>query len=250
MIEYDHAKNLHTLAGPQAALPFIFAEAKPHSLLDVGCGTGTWLKASLDYGIKEVFGVDGVAIPPERLRIPLQNFAQADLTRPLDLKRTFDYVLCLEVVEHLDPQFAKTLIASLVRHAKRIVFAAACPGQPGQHHVNCQWPAFWQELFNAEGFSCEDSVRWQIWSNDRIEPWYRQNIFTARMDSRTAGREQRLRPVVHPEMFGRILTMYQRPYRNALRQKLETGSVRTFRHTSTFIRGLFARALGRRSDLK
>jgi ubiquinone/menaquinone biosynthesis C-methylase UbiE len=39
-IDYEHSQNIHTLNGPQAALPVLFADNKPTSLLDVGCGTG------------------------------------------------------------------------------------------------------------------------------------------------------------------------------------------------------------------
>jgi len=80
------------------------------------------------------------------------------LTRSWDLKRKFDAVLCLEVAEHLDSAFAPTLIDALIKHGNLIYFSAACPGQTGQHHVNCQWPVYWQQLFNERGFACEDDL--------------------------------------------------------------------------------------------
>ena len=63
-IEYIHTAEVHTLAGPAEALPILFAEQKPNSLLDVGCGTGTWLKAAIDFGIPEVLGLEGIEISP------------------------------------------------------------------------------------------------------------------------------------------------------------------------------------------
>jgi len=205
MISYDHSKNLHTQEGPRVAIPILFGDKVPFSLLDVGCGRGTWIKAAKESGVKECFGVDGVDITTDDLLFRKENFLHQDLTKPWDLKRRFDLVLCLEVAEHLDKGFAPILIDALTKHSDRIVFSAACPGQPGQHHVNCQWPEYWQRLFNDFGFVCQDEIRWKIWANSQIEPWYRQNLFVAVKNPLLAGREARLASVVHPDMIPSFL---------------------------------------------
>ena len=200
-ISYIHSDDVHTLIGPQAALPILFANGKPSSLLDVGCGNGTWLKAAVEFGIPDVFGVDGVEISPDKLHIPAEKIRLQDLTRPWNLGKRFDAVICLEVGEHLDNSFARILIDELVKHGDRIYFSAACPGQIGHCHVNCQWPAYWQQLFNDQGYVCEDKLRWQMWDDDRIEPWYRQNLFLARRAPEMAGQESRIKAVVHPGIW-------------------------------------------------
>ena len=173
-------------------------------MLDVGCGTGTWLRAALDLGAREVLGVDGADLPAETLCVPKEHVRQADLSRPLNLARRFDLVLCLEVAEHLEPASAATIIDTLTAHGDRILFSAAAPGQPGMRHVNCQWPDYWQRLFNARGFACDGAVRWEIWRNGRIEPWYRQNLMMAVRDEAGAGSEPRVLPVLHPEMIEQV----------------------------------------------
>jgi SAM-dependent methyltransferase len=200
-IDYNHSENLHTFSGPKAALPIIFSNATPQSLLDIGCGIGTWLKAAQEAGIADVFGVDGIAIAPQNFLVSKTFFKQQDFTQPWSLGRRFDAALCLEVAEHLDEPFAGNLIETLVSHSDLIVFGAASPHQTGQHHVNCQWPAYWQKLFNERGFVCTDDVRWKIWDDERIEPWYRQNIFTARRNPSVAGQEPRISAAVHPVML-------------------------------------------------
>lgn len=200
-IDYNHSQNAHTVEGPHAAFPEIFFAQTPHSLLDVGCGTGTWLKAALEFGVSDIMGVDGVAIPPEQLLLPSDCFRQHDLTQPWDLGRRFDAVLCLEVAEHLEEAYAPTLMDTLTRHSDTIVFSAACPGQAGQHHVNCQWPAYWQRMFNERGYACVDDVRWRIWNKPGVEAWYKQNMFVAHHGPAEAGRERRIQPVVHPAMI-------------------------------------------------
>jgi len=201
MVEYNHEQNLHTLEGPRKALPLIFADGRPESVLDVGCGQGTWVRAALDYGISDVYGLDGVDIPASKLLFEPARFRRCDLTAQVDLGRKFGLVLCLEVAEHLDEAFAPMLVQTLIKHADRVLFSAACPQQIGQHHVNCQWPDYWQKIFNGHGFACCDDVRWKIWGESLIEPWYRQNMFVARRNPDLAGKEQRIQPVLHPDIL-------------------------------------------------
>lgn len=204
-IEYCHTRNAHSLEGAHRGLRGVLQFCRPSSLLDVGCGPGAWLRAALDLGIDDVFGVDGRVDPRADLRVPASLLRQHDLTQPLRLGRRFDLVLCLEVAEHLDESAAEVLVASLCAHADTIAFSAACPNQPGEHHVHCRWPAYWQSLFNSHGYACHDEVRWAIWDEPRIEPWYRQNLFLARHDQAMAGREARLRSVIHPDMLHYVI---------------------------------------------
>lgn len=203
MIEYSHSSNSHSLDGARAACSALLRPMGLRSLLDVGCGTGTWLKAAMEMGIEDAFGVDGVPIAPEELLVPKERFRCLDLCRPWDLQRRFDAALCLEVAEHLDSAHAPALLDAIVRHTDVVLFSAACPGQLGQHHVNCQWPRYWQELFNARGFECSDAPRWLIWEVQEIEPWYRQNLLIARKRTHGNGPEARIPAVIHPEMLRR-----------------------------------------------
>jgi SAM-dependent methyltransferase len=194
-VSFNHAHSPSSADAAYAALSKIFPDVPPSSLLDVGCGTGTWLSAAERLGVSDLHGVDGIDANSSA------NFSKLDLTQPIRLGRRYDVVLCLEVGEHLDSAYSRVLIGSLVAHAPKIIFSAACPGQPGQHHVNCQWPDYWQSLFNREGFACYDTVRWSIWNDKLIEPWYRQNMFIATYAPSIAGNETRIAAVVHPDML-------------------------------------------------
>jgi hypothetical protein len=204
-IDYNHRLNSHGLDGPRAAFPKLFPATPPATLLDVGCGLGTWLRAALDHGVPEVMGIDGGDIQGSDMLIPPTCFERHDLTQPVNLGRRFDHALCLEVAEHLEERYSDVLIDTLVVHSDTIVFGAACPGQQGQHHVNCQWPEWWQERFNKRGYHCDDEVRWRLWDEPQIEVWYRQNIFFARKDPLRAGREPRLKAAIHPDMLPFLL---------------------------------------------
>jgi SAM-dependent methyltransferase len=200
-INYCHLKSPHSVEGASAALSYVLPCIRPGSILDVGCGMGTWLKAAMEMNIADVRGVDGVALSCEELLFPREHFSIVDLSKPFNLSAQYDLVLCLEVAEHLSAKASSVLISSLVKHGKTILFSAACPNQPGQNHLNCQWPAYWQELFNQREYACDDEVRWRIWNDERIEPWYRQNMFTAFYNPDFARNEPRIMPVIHPHML-------------------------------------------------
>ena len=178
----------------------MFPDAIPRSLLDVGCGRGVWARAASKFGVGEIMGVDGGDVRLDQLLIPPTSFRNQLLHEPFSLGRKFDVAVCLEVGEHLAPEFAGTLIENLVNHSDRIYFSAACPGQPGQNHVNCQWPEYWQKLFNQHGYACDDSIRWKLWNLGPLGFCYRQNMFLAESNPARAGREPRIEPVVHPEL--------------------------------------------------
>jgi hypothetical protein len=246
-IDYDHTANLHTLQGAAAALSTIFGSGAPKSLLDVGCGTGTWLRAGMDLGALDVLGIDGIAVPEEQLHVARTAIELRDLSSPFDLGRRFDVALCLEVAEHLPESCSAGLISSIAAHSDAILFSSACPGQPGQHHVNCQWPSYWQALFNGQGYVCDDSVRWQIWDDRRIEPWYRQNIFWARREPHYAGREPRLKAVIHPELGGMIkeFEAMTKNMNKSLRDDIEEGRMQLAWYVAISSQAMLAKLLRR-----
>jgi SAM-dependent methyltransferase len=146
------------------------------SVLDVGCGRGTWLAQWKTRGVSDILGVDGSYVSAESLVIPLQNFRSADLCQPLDLGRRFDLVQSLEVAEHLPPAAADTLVSTLTGHGDIVMFSAARPGQGGENHLNERPYEYWRQLFRLRGYEMYDAVRPMI-NEPQVEPWYRYNTF-------------------------------------------------------------------------
>jgi 2-polyprenyl-3-methyl-5-hydroxy-6-metoxy-1,4-benzoquinol methylase len=207
-VVYEHTRAVHSFDGAVAGFHYLSTYGPFGSLLDVGAGTRTWMGAAHGAGVSDIWGIDGVEAPFSEALVAGSKFQLRDLSEPFDLNRMFDCVICLEVAEHLEESSANTLIASLCRHGNLIFFSAATPGQGGQNHANCQWPAYWQSLFNAQGFVCTDDVRWRMWHDADIEPWYRQNIFRAVRDPSIAGSEPRIASVVHPAMLAPYLNYH------------------------------------------
>ena len=123
---------------------------EPDTVLDVGCGDTAMLGVAYDLGASCV----GVEIAGDAHVHPKSGIKliQHDLAKPLDLKRQFGLVLCIEVGEHMEEAAADTLCATLAKHtAQWLVFTAAAPGQNGEGHVNCQPQEYWRAKLEGRG---------------------------------------------------------------------------------------------------
>jgi SAM-dependent methyltransferase len=186
-------------------VPIVMDIVSPSSVIDIGCGVGTWLQAFQENGVSDVLGIDGPYVEPSALQIPVDAFQSADISQPLALDRRYDLAVCLEVAEHLPDDAAGTLVASLTAVAPVVLFSAAIPGQGGTSHVNEQWPSYWAARFHKHEYQCFDVVRRIIWDHPLVDVWYAQNILIfAAPDATLSIPEQSLSwPInfVHPRLF-------------------------------------------------
>jgi len=159
-----------------AVVPLVIDLVHPASVVDVGCGTGAWLARFQECGVRFVMGLECSAIGSHLVDIDPSRIRRVDASRPFRLERTFDLVMSLEVAEHLPEESAAGFVQSLTRLGPVVLFSAAVPGQGGTGHLNEQWPSYWARHFADHGFTVVDCLRDLIWSDPRIEWWYRQNL--------------------------------------------------------------------------
>jgi SAM-dependent methyltransferase len=157
-------------------VPLVVELLHPRRIVDVGCGTGTWLAAFASRGATEILGLDGEYVDRTLLDIPLDCFVASDLGQPLPLTRRYDLAVCLEVAEHLPSSRAAALVQELTHLAPAVLFSAAIPFQGGVNHVNEQWPEYWADYFQSHGFVAIDCLRPAIWRNRNVAWFYAQNI--------------------------------------------------------------------------
>ena len=176
---YIHDEDVHNVTDARVISSILYSELGPQSVIDIGCGIGTFLRAFKDLGVKEVLGLDGAWADQTLLNKYLsdQEFLAYDLETHFDAGRRFDLAISLKVGEHLRKDAAEDFVRSLVSASDVIVFSAAIPGQVGQHHVNEQWPDYWAQLFSKHGYTFHDVLRPIFWHNDRLPRWYKQNMF-------------------------------------------------------------------------
>jgi len=144
------------------------------SVVDVGCGAGTWLSYFANKGFR-VLGIDGNMLPPEEMMIPADRFRRQNLEESVSAPEVFDLCMCLEVAEHLTSGRAASVVVDLCNLGDIVLFGAAIPGQDGTHHINCQWQSYWIDLFEQQGFTAFDLIRPTFWNDSRVEWWYLQN---------------------------------------------------------------------------
>ena len=206
IVRYIHDESVHNFTAAREIVPFIIDLIQPNAVVDVGCGIGTWLKVFEENNVSNFLGIDGAYVNKEELKVKPDSFVEHDLETPYVSSRNFDLVVSLEVAEHLEEQSADIFIRTLVGLGDTVLFSAAIPNQGGQNHLNEREPAYWISKFKKEGYNCYDVVRPVFWDNEKVDCWYRQNIF---LFTKNTQLEQKLKSMksflnahlVHPELL-------------------------------------------------
>jgi hypothetical protein len=174
----------------------------PQSVIDVGCGVGTWLSAFQALGVADIAGYDGDWVDRRFLQISSDAFHPADLNQRLAVGRRYDLALSLETAEHLKPERGQTLVADLVALAPAVLFSAAIPHQGGTEHINEHWQDYWADLFVAHGYIVKDCIRPRIWDQTTRSMWYAQNtlLYVDKSMSVDCPEGLPLR-LVHPDLY-------------------------------------------------
>ena len=176
-LKYFHDEAVHNSSSPEIIVPYLIEILKPNSVLDIGCGLGTFLYEFKKHQVENIVGVDGSWVDKKKLVISSKDFVEADLEKPINLNKKFDIVLCLEVAEHLVETAANTIVDSLSNHSNIIIFSAALKNQMGQNHINEQPFSYWHKKFNAKGYDIVDLFRPVFWNDTKVQWWYKQNMF-------------------------------------------------------------------------
>ena len=137
----------------EALAPILVEYFNPQSVIDLGCGPGRYIWPLWHtYGL-EVHGVDGC--PKAANYGPIEIF---DLREPYHPRKRYNLCVCIEVLEHIEPEFAQVIVDSIARCADVAFVTAATPGQGGEHHVNEQPREYWIDKFSGAGMDYDEAL--------------------------------------------------------------------------------------------
>ncbi|XP_047481144.1 uncharacterized protein LOC125033652 [Penaeus chinensis] len=103
-----------------------------------------------------------------------------DLADPVDLQRRFDWVMSIEVGEHIPAKAEEVFVDNLVRHAcKGVVLSWAVPGQGGHNHVNTRSNDYVKSKMADRGLVADDEAEKRIREAVKIV-WFKDTIMVFR----------------------------------------------------------------------
>ena len=163
------------ISSAKRILNILFQYYRPKNIIDVGCGSGSWLKAAGDMGVESLTGIDGTWLKREMLLSDDIKLITHDLDKLIPQLGNFELAISLEVAEHLPENRAESFIEDLCKLSNVILFSAAIPHQGGDHHINEQWQSYWYGMFRDNNYLCFDIIRHQLWEDELVKSWYKQN---------------------------------------------------------------------------
>ena len=158
----------------------LYDHFKPESVIDVGCANGLHLKAFKDLGVKRLFGIEGTHHWGSYIEKYFgEDYIIADIREQLSSFRTnFDLVICFELLEHFEEEFARQAVENLVSLGKTLCISA-CPIKGGFHHFNPQPRRYWIDIFKEFGVRyCREEVEHlqNIFKEMNCSGWFKSSL--------------------------------------------------------------------------
>ena len=163
----------HSLAD---SLSVFFKQENVNSLVDLGCGLGDYVKNFLRNNINAV-GFDGNPNTPELTN----NLCKVlDLSVPHKFDEPYEWVLSLEVGEHLPAKFEDVFIQNLHNNNKYgIILSWAVKGQGGHGHFNEQNNDYVKSKICALGYVNDVEAEMNLRNNSSL-PWFKNTTMVFR----------------------------------------------------------------------
>jgi len=157
--------------GLMDALPQIFEENS--TVVDFGCGNADYVKNLIKSGF-ECEAYDG---NPNTSKMTGGIGKVLDLSKEFNLGKTFDYVMSLEVAEHIPKEFEEIYVNNLIRHTgEYLITSWATVGQGGDGHVNEQDEDYVLNMYKEKGMVYNKEVS-EALRNVAILGWFKKTIY-------------------------------------------------------------------------
>jgi SAM-dependent methyltransferase len=149
---------------------------KNKKVVDLGCGLGYYVKYLKNNNI-DIDGYDGNPYTPE-LTDSLCNVL--DLSKEIIFEKKYDWVICLEVGEHIPEQFENIFIQNLHNNnLEGIILSWAVEGQGGDGHVNCKNNEYIKSIFSKLGYTNDIIIENELRNISTLD-WFKNTIMVFR----------------------------------------------------------------------
>ncbi len=127
----------------------IVATLNPRTVLDVGCAFGFLVEALRDRGVDAIgTDVSEYAIS----QVGGSAVGHCSVVSGLEpIEGRFDLITCVEVIEHLDADDGRTLLANMVAASDRILLSSTPHDYAEPTHLNVRPVEYWAELMAEHG---------------------------------------------------------------------------------------------------
>ena len=137
------------------AVANLLLQHSARSVMDLGCGCGQYLKVFDSLG----FLSRGVDLNPYADELSSGLCTLGDITAPLEHQEPSDWILSLEVAEHVPAIFEGAFLENVNRHALQgVVMSWAARTQLDRGHVNMRDPDEVQTIFARLGFGYDEAA--------------------------------------------------------------------------------------------
>ena len=143
------------------------------SVVDFGCGNADYIRKLIDCDfICEAY--DGNSNTPEMT----DGIGKVlDLSKEFNLNKKFDYVISLEVAEHIPKEYEEIYVDNLIRHTEyHLIISWAIKGQGGGGHVNEQDEDYVLNLYKKKGMVYQKEISETLRSVATLN-WFKKTIY-------------------------------------------------------------------------
>lgn len=158
-------------------------EAKCSNVLDLGCGLGDYCRFFIENNLNcECY--DGNKDTEYLTNGLCKTY---DLATFMDLDKTFDCVMSLEVGEHIPADYEDVFLDNITRHSSKIIILSwAIPGQNGHGHVNCRSNDYITNKMFSKDFIFDENISQTLKRNCDLS-WFKNTIMFFKKSSYIIG---------------------------------------------------------------
>lgn len=174
--EAKYELPVHHLAPDPGLVEFLVNLSRGNSILDLGAGVGQYGRHILQQVRGATYTAFDGAVGVQAFSKGLVAHAKLHEFHP-SLLPVMDWVVSLEVGEHIPFQFEHEYVSNLHEHNRKgILLSWAGLGQFGHGHVNNHSPSYIVSLFSAWGYRLDRATTWSLRKSTH-HAWFRTGTY-------------------------------------------------------------------------